>query len=93
MRRPIGWLTAAALLIAAGATAFAQNSDVTIPDPTLPPVDQPLPPDAPSYDPSAPNPVTGETVPLPVPPPADPAEAFTLPDCAPPRCGTPQIMQ
>ncbi len=39
-----------------------------------------------------PAPMTGELVPLPTAPPADPAAATKLPDCAPPACGTPQIM-
>jgi hypothetical protein len=39
-----------------------------------------------------PAPMTGELVPLPTAPPADPAAAVKLPDCAPPACGTPQIM-
>lgn len=81
------------LVMAAGAPAMAQDLQPggnggglgpALPDPNI------LPP--PEGDPIAPAPMTGETVPPPGPPPEGAAAKITLPNCAPPNCGTPQIM-
>ncbi|MCJ8143426.1 hypothetical protein MKI84_10920 [Ancylobacter sp. A5.8] len=82
------------LAMAAGAPALAQDLPPgggnggslgpALPDPNI------LPP--PEGDPIPPAPMTGETVPPPGPPPEGSAARIKLPDCAPPNCGTPQIM-
>ncbi|WAC26238.1 hypothetical protein [Ancylobacter sp. SL191] len=84
---------AMSLALLAAAPALAQS------DTTLPPLNPPGPADGLSPMPDSlgqsadqPAPMTGELVPLPTAPPADPAAAVKLPDCAPPACGTPQIM-
>ncbi|MBS9476376.1 hypothetical protein [Ancylobacter radicis] len=92
MRWPIKWLALSVVLLA-GSPALAQSD-------ALPPLPPPTSPDsfaAPAPDgldpvSDEPAPQTGELVPLPVAPPQDPAAAMKLPDCAPPNCGTPQIM-
>ncbi|WGD31364.1 hypothetical protein AncyloWKF20_05935 [Ancylobacter sp. WKF20] len=101
MRSPITGLApryaaglAVSLALLAAGPAFAQS------DTTLPPLNPPGPsdtlsapmPDSLGQPTDEPAPMTGELVPLPTAPPADPAAAAKLPDCAPPACGTPQIM-
>lgn len=87
----------AVLMLAASAAmpAFAQDAG-TMPgnfnnpnQPVIPPGN----PDNLSPGADAPQPLTGELVPLPGPPPVGGAADLKLPDCAPPNCGTPQIMQ
>lgn len=91
--RFVAALAVSLALLSAG-PALAQS------DATLPPLNPPGSSDtlsAPTTDTlggpvDEPAPMTGELVPLPTAPPADPAAAVKLPDCAPPACGTPQIM-
>jgi len=94
-RVPATLLAVAMLAASVAAPAFAQDAG-TMPG-NLNSLNQPaIPPDNPdNLNPGAdaPQPLTGELVPLPGPPPAGGAADLKLPDCAPPNCGTPQIMQ
>lgn len=87
---PLAAVLASILLLASpAAPALAQDG-------TNPPVG--APPQSPnpyvdSLGPDAPQPQTGELVPLPGPPPEGKDAQIKLPDCAPPNCGTPQIME
>lgn len=81
------------LPLPAGAqTDMPPNSGATG-TPGLPPLNPPVVDNLNPSPGDAPNPLTGELVPLPAAPPRDPAAATALPDCAPPACGTPQIME
>lgn len=92
--KPVAWLMAGVLLIAAvSGPSIAQTTGGSSLDPGMPlPTGDGIPPEQLSDQPASPNPVTGELVPPPGPPPEGAAADIQLPDCAPPRCGTPQIM-
>lgn len=85
---PSASLLASVLLLAgAGVPALAQDA-------MTPPPGQASPsPFINNLGPDAPQPQTGELVPLPGPPPEGKEAEIKLPDCAPPNCGTPQIME
>lgn len=93
MKSVISLVTGSLMLTAAG-MAFAQpagqqsNSPGVAPPPAGSPTQQQT-----SDQPSAPNPVTGVVQPPPGPPPEGTAAVIKLPDCAPPNCGTPRIME
>lgn len=89
MRKTLGSLILASLLVAAGGpAALAQGADGTPGNAGPPPTVDPLP----NPGPDEPSPVTGELVPLPVAPPEGAAADINLPNCTPPACGVPQIM-
>lgn len=83
------------LAVLTAAPALAQT-DPNLSPPALPGPSDGLAPPSDSLNGATPvdepAPMTGELVPLPTAPPADPAAAMKLPDCAPPACGTPEIM-
>lgn len=91
--RLLAGLLACSLLIAAPvAPAFAQETGTRAGG-----LNGPLPPApdliAPNSGPDQPAPLTGELVPIPPGvPPEGAAADIKLPDCAPPNCGTPEIM-
>ncbi|WP_371346446.1 hypothetical protein [Ancylobacter sp. IITR112] len=82
----------ASVLLLAGAALPAMAQDGLDASPTPPGQTAPGP-YVDSLGPDAPQPQTGELVPLPGPPPEGKAAEIKLPDCAPPNCGTPQIME
>ncbi|WP_428030339.1 hypothetical protein [Ancylobacter sp.] len=86
---PFAGILASFLLLAA-APALAQDGM------SPPPGGSSLPSPDPYVDslgPDAPQSQTGQLVPLPGPPPEGKDAQIKLPDCAPPNCGTPQIME
>ncbi|GLK71293.1 hypothetical protein ACFSKM_10565 [Ancylobacter dichloromethanicus] len=88
---PFAGVLACVLLLAAPATPGLAQDGLN-PPPGAP--SQPSPgPFVDSLGPDAPQPQTGELVPLPGPPPEGKDAQIKLPDCAPPNCGTPQIME
>ena len=82
----------ASVLLLAGAAAPAIAQDGLNPSPGGAGATSPNP-FVDSLGPDAPQPQTGELVPLPGPPPEGKDAEIKLPDCAPPNCGTPQIME
>ncbi|TCK28506.1 hypothetical protein EV667_2510 [Ancylobacter aquaticus] len=85
---PSASLLASVLLLAGAAVPALAQDGMT------PPPGQVSPnPYVDSLGPDAPQPQTGELVPLPGPPPEGKDAEMKLPDCAPPNCGTPQIME
>jgi hypothetical protein len=89
---PSAILLASALLLA-GAAAPALAQDGLNPPPNNPGQSSSPNPFVNDLGPDAPQPLTGELVPLPGPPPEGKEAEIKLPDCAPPNCGTPQIME
>lgn len=83
----VSLLASVLLLVAAALPAAAQDA-------MTPPPGQASPsPFINNLGPDAPQPQTGELVPLPGAPPEGKEAEIKLPDCAPPNCGTPQIME
>lgn len=90
----VSFLAAAMLAVSLGGPVLAQQDTTTQPNklesqPVIPPGN----PDNLNIGSDAPQPLTGELVPLPGPPPEGGAADLKLPDCKPPNCGVPQIMQ
>lgn len=83
----------ASVLLLAGTAAPALAQDGLNPPPDNPGQSSSPNPFVNDLGPDAPQPLTGELVPLPGPPPEGKDADIKLPDCAPPNCGTPQIMQ
>ena len=84
-------LIALAMLATAGGQTAAQTAN----DPFNAPAPrslQTIDPSQPTYDPSAPDSMTGQIQPPPGPPPEGQAAEIKLPDCTPPKCGVPDIM-
>ncbi|MDQ0510538.1 hypothetical protein [Ancylobacter amanitiformis] len=82
----------ALLFTALGLPALAQEANPSLNSIINPPPPQPGNSDNLSPGPDGPQPLTGELVPLPGPPPEGKAADIKLPDCVPPNCGVPQIM-
>lgn len=87
---PFAGILAGVFLLASPAVPVlaqqAENPPLTMPSsPSPDPYVNSLGPDTPQAQ-------TGELVPLPGPPPEGKDAQIKLPDCAPPNCGTPQIM-
>ncbi|GAB4070368.1 hypothetical protein KHC28_20115 [Ancylobacter sonchi] len=78
------------LVAAAGGPAGAQTADM--PGQPMPQSLQPISPNQPAYDPSAPDSMTGQIQPPPGPPPEGRAAEIKLPECTPGTCGVPDIM-
>lgn len=93
MKSVISLVTGSLMLAAMGASAFAQTAGQQSDRPGMSPPPAGSPTREQPWDPSAPNPVTGVVQPPPGPPPEGTAADINLPDCAPPNCGTPRIME
>ncbi|CAA0096412.1 Uncharacterised protein [Starkeya nomas] len=93
----LGWTTL--WLLATGGTGFTQTtgnpaagsgSDAAVPTP--PAGHSTMDPSSQQQGPTEPDPRTGVLQPPPGPPPEGEEREIRMPDCAPPRCGTPKIM-
>ncbi|MCB4771173.1 hypothetical protein LGR54_21410 [Ancylobacter sp. Lp-2] len=84
-------LVALSMLAAATGDAGAQTMNGSLDQP-MPQSLQPIQPNQPAYDPSAPDSMTGQIQPPPGPPPEGRAAEIKLPDCTPGSCGVPDIM-